>query len=91
MKKDELAKAWDNFKTHFTECYFELYKDNELNKKHFGFVADDTTDHPHMEEAHMANALEKPANAVTSDATKLTNLTTTKSKLAEQSAWVFLD
>ena len=33
----------------FTEAYFELEEDNEPNQKHAKFVADDTTDHPHVE------------------------------------------
>ena len=50
MKKDELEKTWDNFKTFFTEAYFELKEDNKLNKKHVGFIVDDTTYQPHVEE-----------------------------------------
>ena len=38
MKKYQLAKTWDNLKTHFTEAYFELKEDNELNKNHIGFM-----------------------------------------------------
>ena len=44
MKKGELDKIWDNFKTNFTEAYFELTEDNELKKKHVGFMVDDTID-----------------------------------------------
>ena len=81
MKKEELDKTWDNFKTHFTEAYFELKENNELNKKHVGFVADGTTYYPHVEEEQMADALNNLVNAVASDATNLTNLKMTNSKL----------
>ena len=39
---------------------------------------------PRVEEAHMTNALNNLANAVTSYASKLANLTLTNAKLAEQ-------
>ena len=32
-KKYELDNTWDNFKTQFTEAYFELKDNNELNNK----------------------------------------------------------
>ena len=38
MKKDELEKTWENFKTLFIEAYFELKGDTELNIKLVGFV-----------------------------------------------------
>ena len=47
-------------------------------------MADDTTDEPHVEEAHMADSLNNLVNAVTSDATKLTNLTFSNANLVEQ-------
>ena len=58
-------KTWENLKTYFTETYFEIKGDNELNKKHIGFVADDTIYHSHKEEAHMADTLDNPEKAVT--------------------------
>ena len=84
MKKDELEKTWENFRRHFTEDFFELNKDNELKKKHVGFVLDDTIYQPHEKEAHMADALKNLENSLTSDAANLTKLTTTNAKLAEQ-------
>ena len=47
-------------------------------------MADKTTDQPHMKEANMVDALNNIANAVTSDATNLANLTTANAKLAKQ-------
>ena len=38
MKKNELEKTWENFKTLFIEAYFELKGDTELNIKLVGFV-----------------------------------------------------
>ena len=32
MKKEELDKIWDNFKTFFTETYFDLKEDTEMKK-----------------------------------------------------------
>ena len=71
-------------KTFFTISYFELKEDNELNNKHVGFMADDTTDHTHVEEAHMAGVLNKLTNFITSDATNLNNLTSTNANLSEK-------
>ena len=71
-------------KTHLTGAYFELKDDNELNKNHVGFVADDNTDHPHVKEAHMSDAMNNLSNAVMPDATNLTNLTITYAHLVEQ-------
>ena len=45
---------------------------------------DDTTDLTHVEETHMTDALNKLANAVTSNTTNLTNLIMKNIKLAEQ-------
>ena len=67
-----------------TESYFELKGDNELKKEHAVFMADDNTDHSHVEEEHMADALNKLANTITSDATNLTNLTLTNTNMVEQ-------
>ena len=83
-EKDELPKTWENFKTHFTESYFEPKEENELNNKHAGFMVHDNIYQPHMEESQTADTLNNLANAVTSYATKLTNLTTTNTNLAEQ-------
>ena len=47
-------------------------------------MVDDATYHPHVEEAHISNALNNLSNAITSDTSNLTNLTLTNSKLAEQ-------
>ena len=47
-------------------------------------MAYETTDQPHVEESHMANAVNNLANNVTSDTTNLTYLTFTNAKLAEQ-------
>ena len=47
-------------------------------------MANETSDHPHVEEAHMVNVLNNPDNTVTSDETNLTSLTTVTSKLPEQ-------
>ena len=55
-----------------------------MKKNHVGFMEDDTIYQTHMEESHMADALNNLDNAVTLDATNLTNLTITKSKLSEQ-------
>ena len=83
-KKEELDKIWNNFKAHFIETNFELNEDNELNRKHDVFVADDTIDQPDVEEAHMADALKNLANAITSETTNLNNLALTKANLTEQ-------
>ena len=84
INKDGLDKTWDNFRTYFTEYYFELKEDNGLNKKHVGFVADDTIDHPRVEESQMTDALNNLANADAADATNLTSLRFTNENLAEQ-------
>ena len=47
-------------------------------------MADDTTDHTHVEEAHMAGVLNKLTNFITSDATNLNNLTSTNANLSEK-------
>ena len=49
MKKGELDRIWDNLKTNFTEAYFELKEDTDMNKNHVGFVVNDNIDHPHVE------------------------------------------
>ena len=36
-----------------------------MDKNHVGFMSDDTTYNPHMEEAHIVDASKKIANAVT--------------------------
>ena len=73
-----------NFKTHFTEAYFELNEFKLLNKKHDGFVADKTTNRTHVEEANMADSLNNLTNYTPSGATNITNLTAAKAKLAEK-------
>ena len=55
-----------------------------MDYNHVGFVVDDTTDLTHVEETHMTDALNKLANAVTSNTTNLTNLIMKNIKLAEQ-------
>ena len=47
-----------------------------MDYNHVGFVVDDTTYQPHVEEAHMDDVLNNLDNSVTSDTTNLTNLTT---------------
>ena len=47
-------------------------------------MVDYTTYQPHMEEAHMANALNNLTNFITSEATNLTNLTMKNTYLEEQ-------
>ena len=79
-----MDKTWDNSKTSFTEAYFEVKEDSKLNKKHVGFMVDDTIDQPHVGEAHMTDALNNLANAVKSDTTNLTTLKMTNSKISEQ-------
>ena len=76
--------TWDTFKTHLTEAYFEIKENNELNKKHVGFVAYETTDKPHVEEAYMNESLNNLVNSFISDATNLANLKTKNANLAEQ-------
>ena len=84
MKKYDLDKTWGNFKLFITESYFELKEYNELNNKQGVFMADGTTNHPHVEEAHLANAMNFFFNAITLDASNLNNLTLTNTKLEEQ-------
>ena len=81
MKKDDLDKTWDNFKKHFTEIYFELKENNDPKNKHVGFVADEYTYQPHVEEVDMDNTLNNLTNTTTSDATNINNLTLTNTKL----------
>ena len=76
-----MDKTWDNFKKYFIEAYLEIKEDNELNKKHLGFLADKTKDQPHVEESHMADTMKNVSNTITSGATKLNNLTTENTKL----------
>ena len=78
-----MDQTWDNFKTHFTEVYFELKEDNELNKMHVVFSAK-KIDQPHVKEANMDDALKNLANGITSYATNLTNLKTANAKLSVQ-------
>ena len=47
-------------------------------------MTDDATYHPHVEEAHMVNALKNLVNAITSDASNLANLALTNTNLVEQ-------
>ena len=47
-------------------------------------MADNTINHPHLEERHMTDVLNNLTNAVTSDASNLTNLTLTNTKMAEK-------
>ena len=47
-------------------------------------MADDTTNQTHVEEAHIANALNNLAHTVTSDTTNHTKLTLTNANMAEQ-------
>ena len=47
-------------------------------------MGDGNTDQTHVEEAHIAAALSNLSNAATLDATNLTNLTMTNTKLAEK-------
>ena len=84
MNTYELDKRQDNFKTKFTEAKFELKEDNELNKKHVEFMADDTTNQTHVEEAHIVNALNNLSHTVTSDTTNHNKLTWTNANMAEQ-------
>ena len=59
-----MDNTWDNFKTHFTEVYFELKEDNELIKNHVRFVVYETKYQSHVEEAHMYDTLINLANVV---------------------------
>ena len=64
MNKYDLEKTRDKFKCTFTEANSEVKENNELKKRHVGFVSDYTTDYPYMEEAHMADALNNLSNAI---------------------------
>ena len=47
-------------------------------------MVDETIDQPYVEEEQISDALKNLTNDVTSDAIKLTNLTTDNSNIAEQ-------
>ena len=57
INKDDSAKTREKYRTHFTEAYFEINGDNELNKKHVGSMVDNNADQPHVEESHMVDDL----------------------------------
>ena len=82
-----MDKKWYNFKTKFTEACFELKEVNDLDKKNVGFVADDTTYQPHVEETHTVDSLNNITNDVTLESNNLTNLTTTNPSWRNNSRW----
>ena len=58
-----------------------------MNKKRIGFMADDTIDQTHVDKSHMGDVLNNLDNAVTSDATNLTNLTRNTPSWSNNSRW----
>lgn len=79
-------QTWANFKTHFSDAYFELKEDNDIGTKAAGFHTANLAETKQEHQALMADALNNMANAVTADTKAMAEQTGANKTLTETNA-----